>query len=635
MTKGGAAEHRKELDALKTRDPEFYKFLEANDRSLLDFTAEGEGDEEPEGEEQGENENAKKQKKRKRKSKKPPVSLNDEKAIGDDAAEGGDGGEDEPTEEQDEGNEGVVLTTRMLSLWQTQLETSPSLRNIDWVVRAFECACHVGDREQEEGGKYNEFQIQNAGVFDRLMVFCVKRMDHVFDAHMGIQTDAAEEENTVKKKKKSQDSAARLENNPLWKKLKHHVKKYLISALYFLEQAPEGKMAGIVLAQLARMWRYINVWHVLGRKLLRAALKFWAGGPSNTEQAQVQAYLFIRSLAINISQPFMDLCLKGTYLTYARNSKRYSPYTVASISFMATCVCELYGLDFSASYQHAFVYLRQMAILLRTAITSKKKVAQQAVYNWQFINSLRVWGLILSTYTKASELRPLIYPFCQLVTGTIRLMPTARFYPLRFTCVRFLNELSNRGDVFVPVAPYLLEVFHSAELNRKPSPSSRKPMDLRFVLAMPKSIQHSKVFHEAIVHDALELLLEHLSHHAYSIAFPELAFPAIVALKKFQKETPIQRFRKQVLSLVEKLQRNSEYISQKRQAVDFSPNEKDKVAAFLKEAKAKDESPLAQFLKVERKRIALRRQDLEVIEDGDKGEEEEEEEEEEEVCRCR
>ena len=62
---------------------------------------------------------------------------------------------------------------------------------------------------------------------------------------------------------------------------------------------------------------------------------------------------------------------------------------------MLNSVVELYRLDMCASYQHAFVYIRQLAVHLRNAIVVKKKDAHLQVYNWQFVYALRVWAKLL------------------------------------------------------------------------------------------------------------------------------------------------------------------------------------------------------------------------------------------------
>ncbi len=64
-------------------------------------------------------------------------------------------------------------------------------------------------------------------------------------------------------------------------------------------------------------------------------------------------------------------------MAYVRNCKFSSAVTVGGIRFMMSSLVELLAVDPPTAYQHGFVYIRQLAIHLRAALTSGKKDAQQ------------------------------------------------------------------------------------------------------------------------------------------------------------------------------------------------------------------------------------------------------------------
>ncbi len=243
---------------------------------------------------------------------------------------------------------------------------------------------------------------------------------------------------------------------PRWRKLGGIVKIYLTNLLHFMNQLSDPKMLGFILKQIETQLPYFGPFAKLSKNLLKKMLDLWG---SATETVRILAFINIRRMALDFPYPFIGNCLKGVYLTYVRNAKFTNPKTLPLINFMSNCVTEIYGLDWNLSYQHMFVYIRQLAIILRTSFNTKSKDSYDTVYNWQFINSIRAFVRIFSAYPNQPVLQLLIHPLMQIIQGVISLVPTARYFPLRFQCVRMMNEVAmfNTGT-YINGLPFLLEV---------------------------------------------------------------------------------------------------------------------------------------------------------------------------------
>lgn len=253
---------------------------------------------------------------------------------------------------------------------------------------------------------------------------------------------------------------------------------------------------------------------------------------------------------------------------------------------MRRCLVDLYGLDMASSYQHAFVYIRQLAIHLRNALTLKQKESYKHVYNWQYVNCLKAWGSIIASYPDENQLKPLVYPLVQVITGTIRLVPTSKYFPLRFHCIQILIQLAMSTRRYIPIAPMLLEMLSSSFLSTKPSGSTQRPPKLISIVRLSKKELNSRITQDAIIEKTFLLLKKHYEVYEFSIGFPELSFPTIIVLKKFIRKCKVTKWRNEARTLLKTLNNMTENIIKKRQQVSFAPCDINSVDTFLSKEEA-------------------------------------------------
>lgn len=109
---------------------------------------------------------------------------------------------------------------------------------------------------------------------------------------------------------------------------------------------------------------YFGPFTGLAKHFLKKLLELWGEAD---ETVRIAAFLNVRALALRVPYPFIAATLKGIYLAYVRNARFSTPQSAPTLQFLENCVVELYGLDAVAAYQHAFVYIRQLAVHLRQA----------------------------------------------------------------------------------------------------------------------------------------------------------------------------------------------------------------------------------------------------------------------------
>ncbi|KAL2002772.1 hypothetical protein VTN02DRAFT_5990 [Thermoascus thermophilus] len=580
---GDIEEHNRQLEALKEKDPEFYKYLKENDAELLEFGDHGdlaEVDELSEGEE---DEPAKKKKKGK-------------------AAE----------EEESEENQLTVATVKK---WQRSMEEQHSMRALRQVVLAFRSAAYINEQEAE-GNKYS---ISDPDVYHQVLITALEMVPKVLSHHLPVKETASG------KVRVSMDSKKFKTLTPL-------IKSHTSSLHQLLSNLSDAATLKLTISSIEPMLPYILQFRKLLKVLVKTVVGVWSDF-SNTEATRITAFLVMRRLMVIGDPGIREAVLKATYEGVVKGSRNTTVHTLAGVNLMKNSAAEIWGIDQNVSYTTGFTFIRQLAIHLRGSITRPSKDSYKTIYNWQYVHSLDFWSRVLSQHCdalaeakagKQSALRPLIYPVVQITIGAMRLIPTAQYFPLRFQLTRSLLRISRTTGTYIPLASALLEVLQSAEMRKPPKSSTLKPLDFTTSIRAPKSYLRTRVYQDGVGEQVVELLSEFFVLWTKHIAFPELSLPVVVMLKRWLKEIGSRtrgnrnaKLNQSILLLVQKVELNARWIEERRANVNFAPKDRAEVESFLKEVEW-ETTPLGAFVKTQRK---LREERAAILEKGRREEE--------------
>ncbi|KAI0370872.1 Noc2-domain-containing protein [Pilatotrama ljubarskyi] len=561
--------HLMELSKLAEKDPEFYKYLQENDRELLEF------------------------------------SLNDAKVADDDE-------EDEEAMEEDKT---PVLTKEILQGWQKALLDHRSLKALRKMLIAFRSAAHMNEEDQVLA-----WRVDSASVYSKLVTTALRYTPVVLEHHCPYRTLPSGKFKAPTQTKK-------------WKTLQKLVLSYFHNVLHLMSQISDNDMLRLAFSETAKLVPYVMSSRKTVKAYLKTCLSYWS---SAEDSVRISAFLSVRRLAGATDESVLDLVLKNTYLTLVRSCKSTSAHTLPSINLMKNSASELYCADHAASYQHAFGYIRQLAIHLRNSMKTKTKEAYKQVYNWQYVHCVDFWALVIARACdkqtlierggQESELKALIYPLVQVALGAARLIRNARSFPFHLHIVRSILHLTRHTHTYVPLAPYLLPVLTSTlSASSKPKPSTLRPLDFETHIRAPQQYLKTRVYNEGLAEESAFLLAEYLASPPVqgSIGFPEIVVPVVLLLRKAIKgaksaQGKLAKAKEAGVTkaLVDRIEESGRWVEQKRKGVLFAPGKMGEVERWEDSLKVED-SPLARYVKVQRKAREKRRKLVEKAREGE------------------
>jgi nucleolar complex protein 2 len=583
---------KKQMSKMQRSDPEFHDFLKENEQSLLDFG----NDEDPDDEDDDD-------------------PNTDEDLI-----------LQQQTEKKDDdlsgGGTSIPLTPQLLKVMIKGTFQAHGLKSLKKIVGAFKSACYISAdttnvKKNETSNSYGPgdskqlYVIESSKVFDELMLICFNSVHKEFKYHLleaqddvtqKAGSDSNEEKDSGSKSEQAQNKNERddcnkplhpklLEKSSRWVDMKPILLSFFRSTLRLLSEAKEPELLSFVVKSLSNYVQYMTPFPRVADLMLKALVGLWSAPIDTLETYQVvrlNAFLRIRQLSLTQPFPFIEECLKKTYLAYMKRAKFGSTAinspALPTLTFMGNCLVELYSLDFHSSYQHAFVYIRQLALLLRSAMQKKTIETMQQVYCWQYVQCLKLWVAVLSAAVQTNDgtnMKSLIYPLIEVIMGTIRFIPSpVRHLPYRFHCVRLLQQIAASTELFIPTASILLDCLDWKEwvlvpkktkvTNRATTRGTQFHLMLKFGKEDPLRT-HDQL--EAGINEFFVLLHREIDLYRFSAGFPEYVIRIMVRLRQFMKDVRNPRWRTYIKACIDHCSTCTTYAVNGRSKLQQSPRD--------------------------------------------------------------
>ncbi|CCW64910.1 unnamed protein product [Phytomonas sp. EM1] len=564
-------EHVEQLERLKETDPEFYSYLEEEDPTLLQF---GNDDVELVNEDEGSD----------TETEADEEDIEGDRGLGDKDDEGAS--QQDFSGDDGRNGEGEARSTTRITL--SELDQLMAGNKIEQCIDVFVSAVReLGYKIKENPRSSSTRKFEDPSLVKQSMLLVV---NHV-----------CKNINTLITGKGA---------------FRSHKTRYLFKRLLRALTAvmnEDNVDTQLIVGLLHALTTFVPLLHYV-KGITKSVLKFSLSLCTVPEESvRIAAYMVIRAIATRATgtrSMYQSTAFKGIFLALVKTGHRYNAHNQAIIAFLINCTVDLYGTDMEAAYQHAFVYLRQLAVYLRAALQQQSQSNVRAVVNWQYLLALRTWGLVVSTYSEPSQLGPLIHPVVQIAIGLMDLFSSPRMFPMHLQIIEVLNHISIRANAtYIPVAPYLLRILTSSSVALSNSPNaaaSTEPVELQYTIRVKKSQARSNVYHRAVWTEVLYLLTEHLATHSHTIGFSETFWALGSTLRKLLPEVKVPKIHSQISALLRHIQSTSQKITSKRDAVTFGPCDLSSVKQFEDELKSQS-SPLDTYYR------SLRQQRVELF----------------------
>jgi nucleolar complex protein 2 len=175
-------------------------------------------------------------------------------------------------------------------------------------------------------------------------------------------------------------------------------------------------------------------------------------------------------------------------------------------------------------------------------------------------------------------MKSLVYPLVEVIMATARSCPSpVRHAPLRFHCVRLLQQLAAAAQIFIPTTPLLLDSMDWKEWTLNPKKSKKeltRGVDVATIVKFGKEDPlRSYEQLEACLTELLLLVNREIDLYRYSAGFPEFSIRITGRLRQFAKTVKNSRWKAYCRASIETAEKYAKFAIEERAKLKEAPKD--------------------------------------------------------------
>jgi len=406
------------------------------------------------------------------------------------------------------------------------------------------------------------YEVEDGKVYNKIITFALTKIPHVL-------------------KKYIETEGLKRGGNTLTKKAMILCNSYFANFMKLLQKTHDKNILTYILTNSILLVKIISYTPVYMRKFMKTLIGFWGTHESNV--VKFKAFLNLRAICTDATeQDNIETIYRKMYLVFIKSTRDVNWFKYDQIRFMINCFVELLAQNKVSAYMIGFSYIRSIALHLKNCMKERTRENIFKIYNWQFLNAIRLWFSAIGAYPDKDDLGRLAHPLIEVTIGILKFYPNVKYAPFRLHLISCLSDFSRKSGLYIPITPFLFEMLGEFSFKKKRDKSSTKQFDFTINVRAGKQILKSHIFYEQLFKRIVNELVEIYSNITNYLCFPESLVTPRLFLKKILKDMRAAEPKLELKRLIQLLDENEQDFRKARERMELLKG-KDGVSSFTKD----------------------------------------------------